>query len=271
MNTLALKLILAPALIGAASLAGRRWGPAISGSLVGLPLTSAPVVFILALSQGIPFAAATTLGILAGAISPALFALAYAWVARQRAWPAALLAGLAIYIPVTAALRAALVAWPPSPIPLFLLVVVVLAVALRLMPTASAPASDTASTKSAAAPAWDLPARMGVATVFVFLLTSAASTLGPELTGLLSPFPLYASILAIFAHQQQGSGAAITVLRGLLLGMFSFTSFFLTLSLLLQPAGIALTFAAAAIVALALQAGALWLLRRPRRSARQAD
>jgi hypothetical protein len=36
MDTLALKLVLTPTLIGAASLAGRRWGPAVSGWLVGL-------------------------------------------------------------------------------------------------------------------------------------------------------------------------------------------------------------------------------------------
>ena len=51
MNTFILKLILAPVIIGGASLAGRRWGPAVSGWLVGLPLTSGPVIFFLALSQ----------------------------------------------------------------------------------------------------------------------------------------------------------------------------------------------------------------------------
>lgn len=49
MESLALKLVLAPALIGAASLAGRRWGPAVSGWLVGLPLTSGPIAFFLRL------------------------------------------------------------------------------------------------------------------------------------------------------------------------------------------------------------------------------
>jgi hypothetical protein len=55
-DTLVLKLVLTPLLIGAASLAGRRWGPAIAGWLVGLPLTSAPVALFLALDLGIGFA-----------------------------------------------------------------------------------------------------------------------------------------------------------------------------------------------------------------------
>jgi hypothetical protein len=43
METLLLKLIVAPLLIGAASLAGRRWGETVSGWFIGLPLTSGPV------------------------------------------------------------------------------------------------------------------------------------------------------------------------------------------------------------------------------------
>ena len=41
------KLLLTPVIIGLVSLAGRRWGPAVSGWLVGLPLTSAPVVLFM--------------------------------------------------------------------------------------------------------------------------------------------------------------------------------------------------------------------------------
>jgi hypothetical protein len=37
MDSLALKLVLTPALIGIASLVGRRWGPTVSGWLVRYP------------------------------------------------------------------------------------------------------------------------------------------------------------------------------------------------------------------------------------------
>jgi hypothetical protein len=50
MDILVLKLILAPVIIGSASLAGRKWGPAVSGWIVGMPLTSGPVIFFVALS-----------------------------------------------------------------------------------------------------------------------------------------------------------------------------------------------------------------------------
>jgi hypothetical protein len=48
------------------------------------------------------------------------------------------------------------------------------------------------------------------------------------------------------------------VLRGLL----AFAGFFLVLALLIERVGIAPAFAAATAVALALQAGSLWVLRR---------
>ena len=52
MLLLVFKLLLTPLLIGLVSLAGRRWGPGVSGWLVGLPLTSAPVSLFLTLEQG---------------------------------------------------------------------------------------------------------------------------------------------------------------------------------------------------------------------------
>jgi hypothetical protein len=75
---LALKLILTPILIGGASLAGRRWGPAIGGWLVSLPLTSGPVTFFLALDRGTPFAATSAVGSLMGLMAIAGFTLAFA-------------------------------------------------------------------------------------------------------------------------------------------------------------------------------------------------
>jgi hypothetical protein len=81
MNIFVLKLILAPVIIGSASLAGRKWGPAVSGWIIGLPLTSGPVVFFLALSHDAAFAASAALGVISGGISLVAYALAYVWIA----------------------------------------------------------------------------------------------------------------------------------------------------------------------------------------------
>lgn len=253
MDTLALKLILTPALIGAASLAGRRWGPSISGWLVGLPLTSGPVIFYLALSQGSSFARATATGILTGAITQAVFCLVYARLALHFDWLLTAAASALAFFVITAVLQ-------NFSLPLgvlFIVVVLTLIVAFRLMPL-----NDLSATPTTTPPRWEIPARMFTATVFVLVITGLASTLGPHLTGLLTPFPIFATILAAFAHQQRGPTAANGVLRGLLLGLFSFACFFLILASMLESSGIGVAFAMAITVALIVQAGALWLLKR---------
>lgn len=68
-------------------------------------------------------------------------------------------------------------------------------------------------------PPWDLPVRMLGATGLVLLITSIANVIGPGLSGLAATFPLLAMVLAVFAHQRQGTSAAQSVFRGLVLGL----------------------------------------------------
>jgi len=251
--SLALKLVVTPLLVGAASLAGRKWGSEIGGWLVGIPFTSGPIAFFLALGPGTRFAAAAAVGIMAGVSSQAAFCIAYAWTARRKGWAPSLVAATAAFLVATVLLN--FVVWP-APF-LFVAMIAVLVISLRLMPDRS-----SVTTVQIQYPRWDIPARMAVATAFVMALTAAAPLLGPHLAGLLAPFPLYATVLAVFAQRIGGGAPAIGVLRGLLLGLFAFAGFFLALAVLLPGQGIAIAFAAAIVVALALQGGSLALGRR---------
>lgn len=190
---------------------------------------------------------------MAGAVSQAAFCLAYAWTARRRAWLPAVGAGCAAFALATAALARVT---PSLPV-LTLVVVAALAATIRAMPRTR----DDGRARTPP-PRWDLPARMVVATAFVVALTGAAGALGPRLTGLLAPFPLYAAILTVFAHVLDGGTAAASVLRGLLVGLVAFAAFFLVLAAILSTAGIGVAFATAITVALVLHGGALWVLRR---------
>ena len=248
----ALKLVLTPVLVGAASLAGRRWGSAVSGWLIGLPFTSGPVAFFLALDPGPRFAAATSAGIMAGAISQAAFCLAYAWIAQRFGWTASLAGAAVAFAGSTALLRAVEL----SPAGFAIVDVFTLVVCLFLTPAAARAVGGRVEF-----PRWDLPARMVVATAFVVGLTELAPALGPRLTGLLAPFPLYGAVLAVFAHRLEGADAAVAVVRGLLLGLFAFTGFFLAVTVVL-PYGVAIAFAAAIAVALAVEAVSLAAGRR---------
>ena len=136
-------------------------------------------------------------------------------------------------------------------------VVVVLVLGLRAIPV---PRRD-ALRATAPLPRWDLPARMVVATLIVGVLIGLAPVLGPRITGLLSPFPVYAAILTVFAHRAQGGPNAIGVLRGLLAGLFGFVGFFVVVAGSIGCVGVAPAFVAATLVALIVQLVSLRALR----------
>ena len=82
-------------------MAARRWGLEVGGWLVGIPFTSAPVTFFLAIGPGPHFATQASVGIMAGTLSQAAFALAYAWCARWWRWGVCLGAATAAFAAVT--------------------------------------------------------------------------------------------------------------------------------------------------------------------------
>ena len=252
MNIFILKLVLAPLIIGSASLAGRKWGPAISGWIIGLPLTSGPVVFFLALDHGTKFAADAALGVISGGISLVAYTLTYVWLARKHNWPITITGSLLVFMFCTAVLQN----FTFPLIPIFLVVCASILLALRLVPN-----EGVKEVESRPGP-WDIPARVLIGTSFILLLTGIAPFIGSHLTGLLTTVPLYVSILTVFAHRHQGAAAAAHVLRGLLYGLFAFASFFLILNLLLERTGTTLAFLSAIAGALAIQGISLRVLRQ---------
>lgn len=246
------KILLTPVLIWAVSMAGRRWGAAVSGLLIGLPLNSGPVALFIALERGPTFARQTAVGILLGAIGVALFCLVYGWLAALRQpWPVALLGGWLATLIATVTLDQVHTSGL-----LALIVATVALLALNwLMPRAEERVIGGRS------PWWDIPARIVVATAFLLALTAAAASLGPHLSGLLATLPIYASILASFNHHLLGPAQAVRFTRGLALGMFGFIAFFAVLEALLTITPLAVTFSAATLAALATQAALGWFTR----------
>jgi hypothetical protein len=252
-ENLLLKLVATPILVGAASLAGRRWGGEVGGWLIGIPFTSGPIVLFLALDAGTHFAAQAAVGVLAGTVSQAAFVLGYAWVALRAGWAPSLAAASAAFLLVTVVMNR----FQFGAVVAFGLAIGSLVLALAVMPRVRGARSEPRRL-----PWWDIPARMVVATAFVLALTAAAPGLGPRLAGLLAPFPLYATVLSVFAHRLEGAAAAIAVLQGLLAGLFAFALFFFVVAVTLEPRGIAFAFIAALLVALAAQGVSLAATRR---------
>jgi hypothetical protein len=220
--------------------------------MMGIPLTSGPVSLILALQYGTHFAAQAAVGTLVGQVSVCLFCLAYAIIAQRATWPLSAGVSLAAFLAATAIWDSVIWSlWPA----LGALLVVIALVAWRLPAPAVAPATATP-------PRWDLPARMIIAATFVVLLTTAANALGPQLSGLLSPFPVFGVVLAAFTHHQQGAAAAARLLRGVVVGALAFGGFFLVVGLLVTTLPLFATYGLATGVALACSGFSLFLTQR---------
>ena len=188
--------------------------------------------------------------IMVGIMSVFIFCLVYSWSAiRLTALPSMLL-GFGAFLACTSLLQMAslplMIGFPTS--------VFVLAVSLLLMPCVHGTKVQALNLR------WELPARIISATALVFLITGIAQSLGPQLTGLISPFPVYAATLAAFTHRFQGREQAVLLLRGVIAGSFTFIVFFLVVSLTIVSWGTAASFLAAIGVSLLTHAASLQFL-----------
>ena len=248
---LLVKVVLTPTIVVAATLAGRRFGRTASGWLIGLPLTSGPITAFFSVQHGTHFAARASVGSLGGAIGEVAFCVGYAAAAGRAGWPAAVLCGSAAFAATAAILEALpLDAHPRTVALLAVTAALALPAGLALVPhVRTAPDGKQLPTSR-----WELPARAVTATVLLLGLTALATTFGPRLSGLLAVYPLYSVVLAAFTQRLEGEAGAVQVLRGLLVGLFSFVCFYTALAAALVPIGTAGAFAVAFTAALAAQA-----------------
>ena len=257
MPVLLLKLTLTPFLVGGASLAARRWGPAIGGWIVSLPLTSGPVLLFVALERGPQFAADTSVGTLLGLGAIVAYSLAFAAASRRGALASIAAASLAYGVAGLAFQAAA--GWPFAV--LVVLVAGAILVAVRVLPRS---ATARVATQH---PTWDLPARVIVGTGLVLGLTELAPLLGPIASGIITTFPVYVSVLSMFGFLHEGRDGALNVLRGLLTGLVGTVAFYIAVHELAVRAGVGAAFAVAVLATLAVQAVALPRIRALRAGA----
>lgn len=246
MSLLLLKVLLAPALVVATTLAGRRWGSAVAAVLVTLPIVAGPILVVLYLEQGAAFAARAASTSLLGIVALGVFGLVFAAAGRRHTWAVTLgLSWLAVLAVDLALFRVRL----PVVVGLVLAVAAVQAAAavLRRRNTTDAPAAGPR-------PWWDLPARAAATAALVLALTGAASLLGPALAGILTPFPIAVSVVCAFVLAADGAAAATVLLEGILRGLTGFAVFCFAVAVLLPrlPPGAAFTVATMAAVAVPL-------------------
>ena len=244
------KLVLTPLLIASASLAGRRWGALLSGWLIALPLTSGPIALFIAFELGPAAGAQAATGALVGATAQVAFAGGYAFGSRRWGWRGALAAASLGYVLAAASL--ALVV-PPYPPLLYAAALAAIVVGLAVVRSRS-PETPLAVTQPGR---WDIPARAVVATTLVLAISGLAPVIGGHAAGIIATYPVYISVLTSFAHRLAGPAQAIGVVRGLLLGLPGFSTFFLVVATTLPGWPILAAFGLALAAALAINGSIL--------------
>lgn len=251
MTLLAAKLLLAPLCVVSVSLAGRRWGIAVAGVLGGLPVVAGPILLVVTLLHGRDFGSDAAAGTLLGLIALTAFVVIYGRVAVAAGPIASVLCGWSAFLLGIAALS------PLQPPPALSLALACAGfwAGLRLLPPAPSPPPEA----STVFPWWDLPLRALSALALVLVLTAVSGTLGPHLSGLLAPFPVITSVLAVFTHVHEGAAEVTVLLRNFLFGFYGFAAFCFTLAVTLPALSVAGAFGLATAMALAVQAAVFYL------------
>jgi hypothetical protein len=260
---LAAKLLLAPSFVMAASLAARRFGAKVGGLLGGLPVVAGPILLVFALSHGRAFAAQAATATLLGIVSLCAFILVYARLAGRWRWLFSLLAGWLSFLAVGALFSVVSVGAGLA----LALACGALVATLLALPAVEGHGGETPTPP----PPWDLPLRGLSALALVLAITAVAGSLGPKLSGLLTPFPVVATVLAVFTHVQHGERHLVRIMRGFSAGLFGYVLFCFVLAVSLRSAGVATSFLIALASALGAQALAMALHLRPARAAAATD
>jgi hypothetical protein len=234
----AFKILAVPVLVALATLAIRRWGARAGGLLMGLPLMTGPISFLLAIEQGTAFAAKASVGILLAVAAMGPYALASYWTAMRLPWPACMAAALAAFAVASLALQGLSIDLRQAGA----LAGASLLAALLMMPRIRTPL--------VAPPPrwWDIWLRMLVTAVLVVTVTVLAHDLGPHLSGILSTLPIISTVVVSFSLQQAGPAMARAVIRANATTMLSFIAFFVVVAETIETHGIGMAYALAVAV-----------------------
>lgn len=240
---LALRIVIGPLGVLGGTVAQRRLGPAVAGLVIGLPLTSLPLLWLVAIQHGAAFTGSMTNAILIGSIVEGLVLWSYAKLAARLSPTPALLGALAIFaggVTLVGMLHvSALIAG--------LLTAAGFALALRWWP-------ETSSEEIEANGRTRLVVRVVAATVFTIIIVTMATKLGALLTGLVDALPVTTMVMAFMTHQEQGPDATSQFIRGVLRGSFSWVISTVVLAEVLRTGHVLLAFGLSLLTALIVQA-----------------
>ncbi len=239
---LALKLSLVAAVVLFASLAARRFGHGVAGTLSGMPMIAGPIMGFVLLQadaeQGRAIAFATLVAF------PAMVShmVAFAHASRRLPWIVSLLVANLVFLSL-----GALLLWLELPSWLACLCAAASPiVGMRLMP---AHVRDRTALTIAHI---ELVLRVAAAVALAAAIVLGASVFPVAVSGLLLALPITGNVLPCFTLPRYGSDATIELLRGFVQGMFGFVAFFIVLYVMLPVLGAWQSYALAWLTALTL-------------------
>jgi uncharacterized membrane protein (GlpM family) len=249
---LILKLMLVPSVVVLVSIASRHWGSFIAGILSGMPIIAAPITLLLAMEYGPEFAISASQTTILGVVAVSAFCFVYAWSSKVCNWRIAFSLSLSSYLVFAVILSRVSIA----PVWAVAMSASVLFLLRHYFPTYEIVENRIAISNK------EIVIRAVASLLLVLVTTSIAKTLGPGLSGVFVVFPIGTSILAIFTHIYSGKEQASTLLKGLMLGMFSIILFYLLLVSMPSGIGFYASFALSIVITAIVQV--MYLVGRSR-------
>lgn len=237
-----LKLLLVAASALLSSLAARRFGHAVGGTLAGLPMIAGPIMGFVLASTPVDDVRAIALATLVCLPATVAHLVVFAWSATRWPWWASLaLANVAFF-----GVGALLPLWTPPPALVVGLALAALAIGRPLMPRL--PVRHGA----VEIPDIELACRVAAAMVVAWLIMRSAGVAPAAVSGLLLAVPITGNVLPCFTLPRYGDAATVALLRGFVRGLSGFGAFFVVLALGLGRAPHWVVYATAWVAALAV-------------------
>jgi hypothetical protein len=207
---LILRLLCAPLSVLLGTLAQRRFGHAVGGLIVGLPLLFLPFLWLIGHEYGVGFARAMTGSLLIAVTAEVALLWTFAFLAQRFSATRSVLGAVGAFALAAIVLRGAHVSLVLGTV----LAVLSLTLALVLWPRTTPSAHPQGKQR--------LVLRLMVSTVFTVVLISFAGHLGASLSGILDAIPLTSLMMAFFTRRESSAHGSSAFLRGVTRGSFSY-------------------------------------------------
>lgn len=240
-----LQLLIVPLAVVTGTLTQRRFGHAVGGLIIGLPLASLPMLLLIALQRGNKFATSMSNADLIGSLAEVAVIWVYVLAARRFSPILTLLSALGAFVLSAGALH--FLTFPT-------LIGGVLAVAafmivLRFWPAVTHEVIEGGRDR--------LFLRVALSGGFGLLVLVLAGPIGPGFTGLAAALPVSSLVMAFVTHQGHGANASSRLLQGVARGSYSYVAAIFTFTEALSTGSAWIAFALSLVVAVVVQTAML--------------